>query len=436
MINSFSFLRLYFSLSLEISEFLFVFSLPRRRHFALRLVAWTLFQAVYSFIIPLPQKEYALIIIFYLSIFLISIGGLFFSFRVSFPVIIFCAVGGFATNHISSMLNSIVYLIDPSFFDQGQLLLINYYQYLNYFLCSVITYPLIYFIVIRKISLNSDIPFNTTGLALILLFSVIICLAVGQFFNFLKPYMGSNLLLLLDYIWELLASSLILLVLYFIFREGKATQDSAVTQALLKQKSEQYQMSKESIDVINQKCHDLKYQILAYQKNGIKKDDFKSIADSVGIYDCSLKTGNDALDVLLTEKSLYCEKKHIRLEPMVDGSCLSFMKITDIYVLFGNLLDNAIAAVEQLPNAEKRIISLTVMTKNNMVWISEENLFFGNIVFDNGFPKTTKTEKKWHGFGTKSISMIVKNYNGEMTFTAKNNVFTVSAVIPCPVSKK
>ena len=68
----------------------------------------------------------------------------------------------------------------------------------------------------------------------------------------------------------------------------------------------------------------------------------------ISIYDSMLKTGNEALDVIFAEKSLVCRKNDIKLNCMIDGAKLSFMENTDIYALFGNLMDNAIEAIEKL----------------------------------------------------------------------------------------
>ena len=60
---------------------------------------------------------------------------------------------------------------------------------------------------------------------------------------------------------------------------------------------------------------------------------------------CREEVCNEALDLVLTEKSILCTEYRIKLSTMVDGSMLNFMKTTDVYALFGNLMDNAIESV-------------------------------------------------------------------------------------------
>ena len=109
--------------------------------------------------------------------------------------------------------------------------------------------------------------------------------------------------------------------------------------------------SAENVDLINRKCHDLKHQIAALRRISDRREREESIQaleQSVMIYDSVVKTGNDILDTVLTEKSLLCESRGITLTCVADGDCLDFMDGVDIYTIFGNALDNAIESVTPL----------------------------------------------------------------------------------------
>ena len=107
------------------------------------------------------------------------------------------------------------------------------------------------------------------------------------------------------------------------------------------------------------------------------------------------------------------------------------MDKTDIYALFGNLIDNAMEAVTKLADAEKRIIDLTVRGGgDNMVAISVSNYFDGNLVTDvDGLPATTKGNKEYLGFGLKSIRYIVQKYDGDLSISTHDNLFTADIVL-------
>ena len=77
-------------------------------------------------------------------------------------------------------------------------------------------------------------------------------------------------------------------------------------------------------------------------------------------YDSSFNTGNKSLDVVLTEKKLLCDNKGIKFFCMADGKLLNGIKVSDIYSLFGNAIDNAIECLADVADEDyiKRIIAL------------------------------------------------------------------------------
>ena len=52
------------------------------------------------------------------------------------------------------------------------------------------------------------------------------------------------------------------------------------------------------------------------------------------------------------------------------------------------------------------------------------------IAFKEGFPLTSKSDEKFHGFGTRSMKYIVEKYGGNIVFTEKDDRFTVYILFP------
>ena len=201
----------------------------------------------------------------------------------------------------------------------------------------------------------------------------------------------------------------------------------------MQSREKQYIFAGENIELINMKCHDLKHQITRIRKEmeDARKDEaLKEIEDAIQIYDHVAKTGCEALDTLLTEKGLYCDSYGISLNYMVDGEILSWMKSADIYSLFGNARDNAIEAVIEEKEPEKRIITLQVFEKMSYLCIHMENYSGFAVRFEDGLPITRKKDKKYHGFGLKSMKYVVKKYKGTMTMEQKNQFFYLDILIP------
>ena len=199
----------------------------------------------------------------------------------------------------------------------------------------------------------------------------------------------------------------------------------------VRQGERQYEISRDTIELINIKCHDIKYKLDALARGGdVSPETMDDIQESISIYDSKIETGNKFLDVLLTEKSLFCEQNKIALSCMADGSKLDFMETGDLYCLFGNLIDNALEAVRAIDKSERRVVSLVVKAKDGIVLVQEENYFDGTLAFEDGLPLTTKSDKGYHGFGMRSLRMIVKKYGGELTTYVTDDIFHLNIILP------
>lgn len=214
-----------------------------------------------------------------------------------------------------------------------------------------------------------------------------------------------------------------------ITRNEKEQESNAIMQHMLYQQKQQMKLSRETIDLINIKCHDIKNQIASIG-NHISEEELAELNRAISIYDTAFKSGNEALDVLLMEKFMQCENKKIRLDCMMEGELLSFMKQSDIYSLFGNAIDNAIEAVDKLTDEEKRCINIRVKESRGMLMIHFENYHMGVVSFDDGLPETTKKDKRYHGFGMKSIRMITEKYHGYLSAGSKDGIFSLNILLP------
>ena len=191
------------------------------------------------------------------------------------------------------------------------------------------------------------------------------------------------------------------------------------------QQEEQSALFQQSIDIINAKYHDLRY-ILA---SGETSDALEETEEAMHVYGARIQTGNKALDSVLMEKIMFAEAKGIRLTCLVNAENLSFMSSTDLCAFFGNILTNAIEATLRL-ESEKQIIKLYVSKKEFAVAVKAMNYYQGEIEIKNGSIETTKEDKTNHGFGIKSIKMIVSKYGGKLAFSTQNGVFTLLASFP------
>jgi hypothetical protein len=223
-----------------------------------------------------------------------------------------------------------------------------------------------------------------------------------------------------------------------LFKKSAIEKELFTMNLLWQQKKSQYDLAKENIDLINRKCHDLKHQIAAIR--GVADEESKEkylseVEASVHFYEAIVKTGNEVLDTILTDKSLYCEANGIKINCVVDGSKLSFMDPVDLYTVLGNAIDNAIESVSDFKEPEKRLIDISIYNRQKFLVMSISNPVEGEIKFRDGLPISIKPNNGYHGFGLMSIKHNVKKYEGYMNVDVENHCFVLKILIPLQDNK-
>lgn len=266
-----------------------------------------------------------------------------------------------------------------------------------------------------------------TPMSLFLLVGMQLCTNVFQ--NLLSGYpVGLEVYTILN-LFDIISCSFLLALQYQFSRQENERQNNEILKHLLYQQKEQMQLSKENIELINIKCHDIKNQIAALGSR-LPKEELDELTQAVNIYGSAPHTGNEALDVLLAGKLLQCENRRIRFDCSIDGRCLAFMKPADIYSLVGNAVDNAMEAVEQIADEERRCILAEGKQEKGMLLLHFENYYEGERSFLDGLPQTTKDDRRYHGFGMKSIRMICEKYGGYLSAKAENGLFSLDILLP------
>lgn len=215
--------------------------------------------------------------------------------------------------------------------------------------------------------------------------------------------------------------------------QSRYRKELEAVNSILENQYTQYKQSKESIELINQKYHDLKHQITALR---MEKDDEKrkewldAMEEDIIAYEAQNKTGHPVLDVVLTSKSMYCQKRKISLTCVVDGASLNFMEVRDICTIFGNALDNAIESVKKIADVDRRLIHVSVSAQQGFVMMRFENYFEGKLNYEEGLPATTKKNHNYHGYGLKSIQLTAQKYDGRVSIETRNHWFELDVIVP------
>lgn len=100
---------------------------------------------------------------------------------------------------------------------------------------------------------------------------------------------------------------------------------------------------------------------------------------------------------------------------------------TELCTLLSNGLENAIAAASKVGILSRKEVRASCHPHKGNLLIFIENSFEGEVVIEDGLPESGR---QGHGYGTKSMAMIAKKYDGYCSFVAKEGVFTLKIVLP------
>lgn len=414
-----------FSFQLLLAELFFLYDYPKQEHFFRRIFCSSVVYATITGLLfyllkyMIPPNE-VLDIAFWLGLFFLTMGGIYFCYDLTFTELLFIGISGYALQHIAFLIAEIIKYI---FHIHPESISVFWDNLIFRILIYIAVDIIVYCTIIRKNQNKLEIKDKDIRMIIIMFATLTSTIILSSLSGSSRFNPNGNLIIY--QLYSLLCASLIIYIEYYLFRENRLKHDNEIMEQLFQLSDVQMRTSKEAIDIINIKCHDLKYQMRMLEnlddKND-RKEYIDELKNAVSIYDATYQTGNDALDYILREKTLLCNEYQIAFSCIADGTLLSFMQSPDTYALIGNALDNAIECVKkEAPGI--RIISLKISRFHNMVSIHLENTCTQPPQFQDGIPLTTKGDTAHHGFGVRSIRSIVTKYSGQMRMKAENHKF-------------
>jgi len=140
-------------------------------------------------------------------------------------------------------------------------------------------------------------------------------------------------------------------------------------------------------------------------------------------------TGDETVDYLINSRIAAAENEGISFETQIEFPKGTDIGSADLCAVLGNLLDNAFDAVRKDKVTGNRSIKLVIRRINRMLIIKVVNTFNGEINITKGKLKTTKTDGGLHGWGVESARTAAAKYDGTITTTAENGIFTAVATL-------
>lgn len=422
-------------IQLVVAEGVFCVGLKRRPMFWLLFFAALAILIAGTFLIVFISTVFNVFILSsslaYICIFLLSVVLMKLCFDSSWIYLLFRSVSGYATQNMGYVIFSAIWTVcwtSGWFVELSKTFNVwDYNAIINGVICLIVDVA-VYFVFARRFrQLTTESLYSGQVLALSLVaLSVVVlfCTLAGTYASWIAPlYIGCMLFCALFCIFILILQSGML-------QSSRYRHEIAVINGLLSKEKRQYELTKESIQTINIKCHDLRHRLRALRSGTVTDGELREVESAISVYDSNMKTGNETLDIVLTEHKLHCESKGITFMCLADAHELGFMSNSDIYSLFGNILENAAFAVSGVGEDSRKFINFTVKKGANMLFVSVENCYEGNLVFENGLPKTTNPDVENHGYGLKSVKLLVGKYGGDLYISAKEGIFSINIALP------
>ncbi len=418
-----------FELSTLLAAFLLSFRQPKRRHgwlfFAVGIVADVLFMVLWTGVAREHPGEMMVSLIRYFGQFIIVLTLVYGWLDCGLLTAVFVATTGYGMQQLAGRLSGAFTCIQRMVAGAGDV------DFPILLVCVLLVYGVTLFFFDRRYRENGNrIRIANPVQLVITLLAMTVIIFLEEISLPMIKVTATPGIRIANYFSSAIFALLLLIMEFNVLQKHDLEEKLAMTRRILLEEREQYEKEKNVVEMINVKAHDLKHQLQAIGQS-IPEHEKTQIQQAVKQYDSTVRTGNRALDVVLTMKRMICESSDIEFSCMVNGKLLDFMEESDIYSLFGNLLDNAVEESRTF-DEEHRIINLSVAQEKDFVLIHEENFIQARPEMVDGLPQTTKPDTANHGFGIRSMQMIAEKYNGHLMVQIERNVFQMDILLPIP----
>ncbi len=424
MVNISAFISMIFDISVTIIENYLVISILelffiKKRNFT---IAFSLFLSFISTLLntviyPPIYASGVLLICLYVYAFLFLDGNK--KLKVLLPTILFgnlFIINSFSIYFMSMLDISLKQTIlssninDYVFSISSKIILFLEYRYLNKFKNNYLY-------------INSNIGIYILFLLLISMLFPQITLSI-----YLKGEVINKLLVLVSLAQFFLINIFVYIILNIMNSEHNKILEKEI---MLETEKNQYQFItliedqiKEKVDMMNKLNHDMKNHKIVIQKMINNLDDNSNINNYINELfgdDISyISTDNNAINYIINEKIKNSQKYNIDFKCIIQGNLKESISTTDLTIVIGNLLDNAIEATLK---TNDRHIQIKIIKDDYKLVISVSNTYNGTILEKKGNIISTKKDKNKHGYGISNIKLICNKYHGSSYIEYSNNMF-------------
>lgn len=137
-------------------------------------------------------------------------------------------------------------------------------------------------------------------------------------------------------------------------------------------------------------------------------------------------TSIPSLNTILSVKQSIASKHGIPITYQIQLSALQIDEV-DFCVMVANGLDNALEACQKIPEGQERFIDVSIQEKGYYLVVLIKNSCTPNSLQEAA--KTSKSDRKNHGFGLENIKNIAQKYEGNVLYNQENSTFSLSIIL-------
>lgn len=225
----------------------------------------------------------------------------------------------------------------------------------------------------------------------------------------------------------------------FLYSEYRASQERLRMQnEQLDMMAEQVRAVHSTMDELRIMRHDLRYYARSVEEK-LEQSDYQGIRNvtaeiTKGVEHADLKkvlytyTNIPEVDTILSRCKEWAEKEGIAFWAELPPP--DMMEVRDIAILLMNALENAADAIKKQMDGSKRYIKVVGARYACQYYLNISNSYQAGTVVINNRTGLPMASKPGHGYGTKSITAILKKYRAHFRFQADGQEFCLQVLIP------
>jgi sensor histidine kinase YesM len=178
--------------------------------------------------------------------------------------------------------------------------------------------------------------------------------------------------------------------------------------------------------------HDLRHH-LSVIKSYIRTGEAEKLSEYISEYESSLpddtKTAfcaNYAVNSILRHYIAIAQKEGVRIDVHLELPEKLGVSDSDLCIIFGNCVENAVEACRKIKTDEK-FIKINAGQTGKMLAITIDNSFDGEINKNGDVFLSRKRDGE--GIGISSVKAVAQRYGGETRFETKGNIFQASVML-------